>query len=114
MKMIKNFKDFTNISEHLEYHIENDIQLVDNVFRPESKAYFELLKEARDCYEKGVFESLNEIDEYLFKHTDIGIFEEYKGEIVPLDLPMFTDEYIEIMEAEYHGKSVELNKPMRS
>ena len=114
MKLIKNFKNFTEISENLNYHIENEIPLVDNIFRPESESYFQLLKESRECYERGIFESLNEIDEYLFKYTEIGVFEEYKGEIVPLDLPMFTDEYMEIMEAEYQGKSVELNKPLRS
>jgi hypothetical protein len=114
MKLIQNFKDFSEISENLNYHIENNIPLVDNIFRPESESYFELLKESRECFEKGLFENLNEIDEYLFKHTDIGIFEDYEGSKVPLDLPLFTEEYLNILEAEYHGKSVELNKPMRS
>jgi hypothetical protein len=114
MNLIKNFKEFQEISENLNYHITNNIPLVDNVFRPESESYFELLRESRECYEKGLFENLNEVDDYLFRNTDIGIFEHYNGELVPLDLPLFTDEYIQILEAEYQGKSVELNRPTRS
>jgi hypothetical protein len=48
------------------------------------------------------------IDEDLFLDSDIGRFEIFEGELVPLDLPMLCEE------AEYKGKEVQLNKPMRS
>jgi hypothetical protein len=47
----------------------------------------------------------------LFESTDIGRFVEYEGQMVPLDLPMETIE--EINEAEYKGKDVKVNYPMR-
>lgn len=114
MKQIKNFENFIEVSENMNYHVSNSISPIDNVFRPESESYFELLKESRRLFENGQLENLNELDSQLLKSTDIGLFEEYENCLVPLDLPLFSDEYIQVLEAEYNGRSVELNKPMRS
>ena len=103
--MIKRFNEYNNydcISENMKYHIENDLSILENIFRPYSDSYFELIKEARTLYDNGF--KVNDSD--LFKETDFGKFELYNDKLVPLDLPM--------MESEYHGKDVDINKPMRS
>lgn len=109
MNYIKKFNNFL-LSEKLNYHLDNNISVVENVFRPGSDSFFELIKEARLLFDSGevIFSGL---DKYLFESTDLGKFVEFDGEIVPLDLPMETVE--EMNEAEYHGKEVKLNHPMR-
>ena len=110
---IEKFESFVNqspISERLQYHLDNNKSIVENVFRPGSNSFLNLIKEARIFFDKGQIE-LSKQDRELFESTDIGKFEKFNGELVPLDLPM---EYIEEMnEAEYKGKKVKLNHPMR-
>jgi len=111
MRHIKLFKSFSGkISENLQYHILNNKPIVENVFRPGSEQYLSLIKEARELYDNKQIE-LSELDTDLFESTDIGMFSEYKGVRVPLDLPMETIE--ELDEAEYKGREVKLNYPMR-
>lgn len=114
MKQIKDFKEFVEMSENMNYHISQNISPIDNIFRPESESYFNLLKESRELYNNGQLENLSDLDKNLLEDTDIGLFELYGNELVPLDLPLFSDEYLKILEAEYNGRKVELNKPMRS
>lgn len=103
------FSDF--VSESIKYHLENSIPVTENVFRPGSKAFFDLLKETRNLFDDGKID-LCEIDEQLFESTEIGKFGIFENELVPLDLPMEYDESI-VEEAEYKGKEVKLNHPMR-
>lgn len=111
MKYLKLFESFKGkISENLQYHIDNNKPIVENVFRPGSNKYFELIKEARELYDSNQIE-LSDLDTELFESTDIGRFSKYKDIIVPLDLPLETIDVLN--EAEYKGKEVELNKPMR-
>ena len=91
MKYLEKFQNFELISENLKYHIEKEISLTDNVFRPGSSAYFDLIKESRQLFDSGVKLKLNENDQYLFENTDIGKFAYYEGELVPLDLPMLNE-----------------------
>lgn len=112
MKYIKLFENYSSISEHLKYHIDNNISLTDNIFRVGSESYYSLLKESRELFERGELIELNENDSYLFEHTDLGKFDEFEGKLVPLDLPLLDES--ELNEAEYQGRKVELNKPMRS
>jgi len=112
MKYIQLFDGFEPISENLKYHVDKNIPVLENVFRPYSSSFFDLIKEARNLFDKGKI-GLVGIDKELFETTDLGLFGEFEGEIVPLDLPMENiDEINE--EAEYQGREVELNKPMRS
>lgn len=108
MKYIKLFENFQEIyiSENLKYHIDNNLSLIDNIFRPGSEKFYELLSEARSLYDLNRIEMT--IDNDLFKDTDIGRFDRFEGQLVPLDLPMLCEEI------EYKGKDVQLNKPMRS
>lgn len=111
MRYIKLFESFNGIiSEDLQYHIDNKMSITENVFRPGSDKYFDLIKEARQLFDNNQIE-LSELDTELYESTDIGRFTEYEGQIVPLDLPMETIE--ELNEAEYKGREVKLNYPMR-
>jgi hypothetical protein len=107
MKDIKLFKEF---SESLSYHLVNSMPITENVFRPGSKQFFSILEEARNLFDEGILE-LKGIDKELYETTEIGNFGTFNGVRVPLDIPMEIEE--ELNEAEYHGKKVELNHPMR-
>lgn len=110
MKYLKRF-DESMISENLQYHIQNNISVTENIFRPHSKAFYDLILEARQLFDSGKIGLCN-LDKVLFETTDLGLWGEYNGELVPLDLPI--ENIQEVNEAEYKGKEVELNKPMRS
>jgi len=111
MKYINLFNNFKPISENLKYHVDNNLPVLENVFRPGSTSFFEIIKEARELFDNKEVE-LCGIDKILFETTDLGKFGEYNGEMVPLDLPLEVIE--EINEAEYKGKKVSVGKPMRN
>ena len=71
----------------LQYHIDNNLTLSENVYRYSSEAFIQLFSEARDAWRDGYI-TLNEEDEHLLETTDIGEYGEYNGMKVPLDLPM--------------------------
>ena len=89
----------------LQYHLDNDLTLHENVYRYSSDSFIQLFAEARDAWRDGYIQ-LNEEDTQLIESTDIGLYGVYDGNKVPLDLPMLS-------EAEYRGKEVPLNKPRR-
>lgn len=64
-----------------------------------------------DLIDRGTID-FSGIDKELFETTDLGKFGEYRGEMVPLDLPI--KNIVGVNEAEYKGKKVELNKPISS
>lgn len=78
------------ISENLSYHIDNNISLMENVFRIGSDAHLSMIKEAKKLYSRGVLD-LCEEDEALME-THLGEFDLYENEIVPLDLPMLEEQ----------------------
>ena len=78
------------ISENLQYHIDKNIPLMENVFRIGSDAHLSMIKEARKLYSRGVLD-LCEEDEALME-THLGEFDLYENEIVPLDLPMLEEQ----------------------
>tara|TARA_B100000287_G_scaffold109553_1_gene101863 strand:- start:38 stop:697 length:660 start_codon:yes stop_codon:yes gene_type:complete len=102
----------TLISDHLKYHIDNNITLKKNVFRPNSPAFNDVFCEARALWEEKKL-YINPEDEELLM-TDIGKRGVYNGLEVPLDLPMHESDDIYLEEAEYKGKEVKLNKPKRN
>jgi hypothetical protein len=111
MKIIK-FTESVNVSESLKYHLENNKPITENIFRPGSEAFYEVIKEARQLFDLGKV-NLCDVDKELYESTDIGKFGMFNGELVPLDLPMENIEEIR-EEAEYKGKDVKLNYPTRS
>ena len=69
-----------------------------NVYRVGSEKYFEFFQEKRDAYNIGVYNPVG-FDKELME-GDLGKYDMYQGEHVPLDCPMMVEE-----------KDVELNKP---
>jgi len=86
MKIIK-FTESVSISESIKYHLDNNKPITENIFRPGSEAFYEVIKEARELFDLGRID-LCDIDKELYESTDIGKFGIYNGELVPLDLPM--------------------------
>jgi len=103
-------KEGVTVSENLQYHVDNNLKLCENVFRPFSDEFFNLINEVRTRYYNGEID-LSRQDLWIVK-TDIGKTTMYEGSEVWLDIP-FIDEPETINEAEYQGKKVELNKPKR-
>ena len=106
------------VSDNLQYHIQENLTLTENVFRVYSKKYFELVNEVRELYSEGKIK-LNEEDIELVS-TDLGesiILED--GTEVYLDAPFIeevvTEEDVQkLNEALHRGKKVKLNKPFRT
>lgn len=61
------------ITEAMRYHLDNNIQIHDNIFRPGSEAHVELIAEARVLWEKGII-TLQGADKRLFENTALGRF----------------------------------------
>ena len=98
------------ISEELNYHLENNLTLAENIFRAGSSKYFSIFNEARVLYRAGVLE-VTEGDEMFLKETLVGETALYEGKLVCLDFPLPTPDTLN--EAEYQGRKVDLNKPKR-
>ena len=98
------------LSEGLIYHLENDIPLNENIYRPQSVRYLELFEESRSLYESGKIE-LTEDDKWYFDNTDLGKWGTYKGVKVPLDYPLTLDFLLEVKAK--GKKQPALNKPKR-
>jgi hypothetical protein len=98
------------ITEAMRYHLNNQIQIHDNIFRPGSKAHIDLLQETRLLWKQGVIQ-LQEEDLRLFENTDLGRFGLYEGQMVPLDLPLM--EVLKEEELEEEKKQPALGKPKR-
>jgi hypothetical protein len=90
----------TLISEHLQYHIQNQLPLTENTFRYGSKSFLDLWNEARDLHNNGIIK-LDGDDRAIIEETDLGKSVIINGKTIFLDL---------IMEE----KNKPLNKPMRS
>jgi translation initiation factor IF-1 len=122
MESLENYKTPTlilkeecQISENLQYHIDNKISLTDNVFRVYSENYFDLVNEVRNLWKEGKID-LNEED-ILMVESSLGEKVKVNGEIVYLDAPFILEYEIEediIEEAKHRGKNVKLNKPFRT
>ena len=96
---MKTFHELT-INETLDTLQENGINLTDNPFRLGSMMYFKVIEEARKRLSEGRY-SLTEVDKQILE-TDLGEFEVYEGNLVPLDCPMMEEK---------EEKQPELNKP---
>ena len=97
------------ISEGLQYHLDNQIPLNENVYRYGSEEYFNLINEVRSLYNEGNID-LSLLDEELVKQS-IGDKGEYEGKEVWLNFPM---EEVRLYEAKHNGREVSLNSPKKS
>lgn len=96
---MKTLKEHT-LEKAIEYHIESGEPFSENIFRPHSEMNYLLFCEARKLYESGEYVPETIYEQELLE-TDIGDFDYYNGEKVPLDFPLQEDE------------TKELNKPKR-
>jgi len=78
-----------NVSEEMQYHIDNNIPISENVFRPGSNKYFEIINEARKLKQIGLYN--NEEDNELLE-SDLGKSFKYHGVRLPLDYPMIKED----------------------
>ncbi len=81
--ILKEGHEDTPLSEGILYHVREGRQLIHNIYRPLSKNYFALVREARDLYNKGIL-SVTEDDAELLE-SNLGEFGIYNGVRVPLD-----------------------------
>lgn len=93
------------ISENLKYHLTNNINIEDTIFRYGSDAFISLVKEVKELYSKNLI-TLSEADISII--NDIQILE--NGDVCGI---IYEEEDEDVNEAEYKGKEVELNKPKR-
>ena len=105
-------KENIKISEALQYHIDNNLSLTDNVFRVYSKGYFDLVNEVRNLWKDGKIH-LNEEDT-LMVESDLGQRVKIGEEIVYLDVPFEVEDDEVLEEAKHRGKNVKLGKPFRT
>ena len=101
------------VSENLQYHINENIPLMESVFRIGSDAHLSIIKEARKLYSRGVLD-LCEEDEGIME-THLGEFDLYEDTIVPLDLALINEEeqLDEKKKAKKKKKDPPIGKPKR-
>ena len=97
------------ISEGLQYHLDNQIPLNENVYRYGSEEYFNLINEVRSLHKESNID-LSTMDEELVKQS-IGDKGVYEGKDVWLNFPM---EEVRLYEAKHNGREVSLNSPKKT
>jgi hypothetical protein len=99
------------MSENLRYHVDRNVGIDKNIFRPGSREFFALFREVRSLHERGLYDLRESEREYILEH-ELGEFGYHDGYKVPLDFPMLEGSEF-LVEAVHSGKKVELNKPKR-
>jgi hypothetical protein len=101
------------ISEGLQYHMDKKIPLFESVYRMGSEKHFELIREARALWVRGII-NVSEDDQTILE-THLGNFGVYEGEEVPLDMPMVNEEeqLDEKKKAKSKKKDPPIGKPKR-
>lgn len=79
MKFIKSFTDFSKVSEGLRYHLENDLDLTDSVYRLGSEAYKNLFEEVKQYWDEGNI-ILKDKSAWMVKNLQVGKKAKFKTE----------------------------------
>tara|TARA_Y100001970_G_scaffold91895_1_gene116023 strand:+ start:1704 stop:2732 length:1029 start_codon:yes stop_codon:yes gene_type:complete len=95
------------VQESLQESWENPKKISDIIYRPWSHKFYEQVRQIKSKMHESD-EKINWFEREMLT-TDIGEFGLYESTKVPLDIPIPAD----LLEAEYRGKEVELNKPKR-
>jgi len=108
-----------NFSEGLIYHLENNIPVSENVFRPGSDEYFKLFKEVRTLNEKGMYELTEEEEFFINETPDLGEWGwcEEEQQMVPLDFPLYENASQELLDEKRKAKKKKdppIGKPMKN
>jgi hypothetical protein len=98
-------KEDIEISNALQYHIDNGMTLTENAFMFYSEGYFNLINEVRDLWKEGKIE-LNQND-ILMVESDLGIKVKIGKEYVYLDAPYIYESEEDILS---EGKTSERPK----
>jgi hypothetical protein len=88
-------------------HVKTKTPLHENIFRIGSDCYFNTIKQGREFYKIGLYETINEEEKNMLENTELGEWVMIEGERVPLDFPM----YVETIDEE---KDPPVGKPMRN
>ena len=89
MKLTENVK----ISKELQYHIDNNLPLTENIFRVNSEKFYQLVNEVRELFNNDKIR-LTENDIFLVE-TDLGKSVKLSnGETIWLDAPIVEEEMI--------------------
>jgi hypothetical protein len=78
------------LSEAVDYHHQNNLSLIENVYRPGSEMFFAMILEAKRLYAEGLYTPKDEYEQDLLE-SDIGEVAEFEGEQVLLDYPYEED-----------------------
>jgi hypothetical protein len=98
------------ISEGLQYHMDKKISLFESVYRMGSEKHFELIREARALWVRGIID-VSEDDQAILE-THLGNFGMYEGEKVPLDMPMVSvNEDVDMKKVEKKLKLLKKDNP---
>jgi hypothetical protein len=80
-------QNLPTLEEAIQYHVENKISFTENVFRPGSEMFFEMISEAKKLYKEGKYTPTDEYEVDML-NSDIGEIAEYEGQAVVLDYPI--------------------------
>ena len=75
------------LEEAIQYHVENNISLTENIFRPGSEMFFEMIKEAKRLYAEGKYSPKDDWEKDML-NSNIGEIAEFEGQTVILDYPI--------------------------
>lgn len=95
------------LSEAMAHHVRSGVGFDNCIYRPGSEAYFSLIREARSYFKSGLYVPKSKDELELLEYLDVGEFDVYRGEKVPLDFPFLIEP---LDEAKYQGREVELGK----
>jgi hypothetical protein len=80
-------QNLPTLEEAIQYHVENKISFTENVFRPGSEMFFEMISEAKRLYTEGKYEPKDEWEKDMLE-SNIGEIAEFEGQQVVLDYPI--------------------------
>ena len=75
------------LEEAVQYHLDNNISITENVFRPGSDMFFQMIGEAKRLYSEGKYTPADEWEKDML-NSDIGEIAEFEGQTVVLDYPI--------------------------
>jgi hypothetical protein len=76
-----------SLEEAVQYHLDNKVSFTENVFRPGSDMFFQMIGEAKRLYQEGNYTPVDGYEQDLLD-SDIGEIAEYEGQQVVLDYPI--------------------------
>ena len=94
-------------------HVKEGIPVSENIYRPGSPCYFNVIKQARHFYRMGLYEAINDEERNVLENTNLGEWVIVEGVRVPLDFPMFEDEILDEAKKK-KKKNPPIGKPMRN